>query len=327
MNESINNLPEILFVDDELPGIKYFQRATESLAIVATAASVKEGKDLLDKHKNSLLVIVSDQRMPGAYGNELLEYAKQTYPDKVRILTTAYSELSDTIQAVNQGQIHRYLQKPWDVATLRMELKQALSLARLQRDHGMLLKEKLQVQQKQLIANRIVDLYVLCQAILGKDPGPVLDIVLTLAQIVGVKPLLPNWHTQNYSDWLALEAQRNGHFAHMVLSEWQALKDKPNAEKTNRLMYLSSAAPHLLENKADAISLIQPEAISTFICQNTDNRPSVDEARWLVGLLDLVQHGSGLRLQVDAGVAHLKIEPTIQAWTSERLSIWLEQFV
>lgn len=93
--------PQILFVDDEATAVKYFQRA----APVVTGSSVEEGKRLLDEHASTLLVLVSDQRMPGGYGNELLLYARTKYPHIVRILTTAYSELEQTVKAVNQGQI------------------------------------------------------------------------------------------------------------------------------------------------------------------------------------------------------------------------------
>ena len=53
---------------------------------------------------------------------ELLRYARERYPHIVRILTTAYSEIEHTVAAVNEGQIHRYIKKPWDITSLRMEL-------------------------------------------------------------------------------------------------------------------------------------------------------------------------------------------------------------
>ena len=137
--------PAILFVDDEATAVKYFQRAIGQLAPVVTGASVEEGKALLDAHADSLAVLISDQRMPGEFGNELLRYARERYPHIVRILTTAYSELEQTVEAVNQGQIHRYIRKPWDITALRMELKQALELAGLRKERDQLVREKLVV--------------------------------------------------------------------------------------------------------------------------------------------------------------------------------------
>ena len=94
--------PVILFVDDEPTAVKYFQRAIASLAPVITAGSVEDGIQLLDKHAASLAVLVSDQRMPGRFGNELLRYARENYPHMVRILTTAYSEIEYTVDAITE---------------------------------------------------------------------------------------------------------------------------------------------------------------------------------------------------------------------------------
>lgn len=97
------NEPKILYVDDETLALTYFGRAIGSLAPVVTATSVEEGKRMLDQHAATLGVLVSDQRMPGELGNELLRYARERYPHLVRILTTAYSEIEDTVEAVSKG--------------------------------------------------------------------------------------------------------------------------------------------------------------------------------------------------------------------------------
>jgi FixJ family two-component response regulator len=161
--------PAILFVDDEATAVKYFQRAIGQLAPVVTGGSVEEGKALLDAHGDSLAVLVSDQRMPGEYGNELLRYARERYPHIVRILTTAYSELDQTVEAVNQGQIHRYIKKPWDITALRMEMKQALELSGLRRERDQLVREKLMVLQKQTVATRVGMVHAICASLIG--PG------------------------------------------------------------------------------------------------------------------------------------------------------------
>ena len=122
---------------------------------------------MLDAHADTICVLVSDQRMPGAYGNELLFYARERYPHIVRILSTAYSEIEHTVEAVNQGQIHRYIQKPWEITALRMALKQALELAKLRWEHAQLLREKLLIRQKQTVSNRIGSVYTLCASLAG----------------------------------------------------------------------------------------------------------------------------------------------------------------
>ena len=83
---------KILYVDDEPMALKYFERLVSPIAPVLTALSVEEGRAILQERGDEIAVLISDQRMPTAYGNELLRYARDHHPAMVRMLTTAYSE-------------------------------------------------------------------------------------------------------------------------------------------------------------------------------------------------------------------------------------------
>jgi two-component system response regulator AtoC len=72
-------------------------------------------------------VIVSDQRMPGMSGIELLRRAKELRPDAVGILLTAYADLDVLVDAINSGAVERYIQKPWDSKELAVILRQAIT--------------------------------------------------------------------------------------------------------------------------------------------------------------------------------------------------------
>lgn len=121
---------KILYVDDEAMALKYFERLVSPLAPVLTASSVDEGRTLLDAHGAEIAVLVSDQRMPGARGNELLRHAREHHPAVVRMLTTAYSDIGEAIEAINSGEIYRYIAKPWELEHLRADLRNALDLPR-----------------------------------------------------------------------------------------------------------------------------------------------------------------------------------------------------
>lgn len=218
MTNSNVKAPLILFVDDEEHTVKYFQRAVGAFAQVVTAGSVAEGKRLLDEHAATLAVLISDQRMPGGYGNELLHYARDRYPNMVRILTTAYSELEQTIEAVNQGQIDRYMQKPWDITVLRLELKLALELAQLRKGHTSLLQEKLEVLQKQVTSNRIGNLQSHCISITGDKYLWAIDSYLNAAILVNVSSPSLNWSKIDYFEMVAAEAVRAGNFGRALKS-------------------------------------------------------------------------------------------------------------
>ena len=69
--------------------------------------------------------MVSDHRMPGMTGVELLEKVYRGHPDVIRILLTAYGDRETVIKAVNEGHVFQYLQKPWDENALLMVLARA----------------------------------------------------------------------------------------------------------------------------------------------------------------------------------------------------------
>lgn len=215
MNDPTSDSPIILFVDDEAAAVKYFQRAVGAIGKVVTAESVEEGKRLLALHGDTLCVLISDQRMPGAYGNELLEYAKEYFPQIVRILTTAYSEIEHTVEAVNQGQIYRYIAKPWDIANLRLEVKQALDFARLGKERDWLVREKIQVTGKQILMNRIAAIDSLCR-MLSSSGILATDVYLGLAKANRQPFGEPDWLIHDLVDVIADESHRFALFGRRV---------------------------------------------------------------------------------------------------------------
>jgi two-component system response regulator PhcR len=120
--------PAILYVDDEPQSLKYFLRAFSGDFQIFTAQSVADAETLLAAESERIGVLISDQRMPVETGVQLLDRVKARYPQIVRVLTTAYADLNDAVAAVNRGEIHRYILKPWDMEALRAELHAATEL-------------------------------------------------------------------------------------------------------------------------------------------------------------------------------------------------------
>ncbi|OHC27446.1 MAG: two-component system response regulator [Pseudomonadales bacterium RIFCSPLOWO2_12_59_9] len=117
----------ILFVDDE-------ERILRSLALqfrreyeVLTESDPRRALERLKSE--TVHVLVSDQRMPGMTGAELLAAAQQIAPQTLRILLTGYSDLDAAVAALNNGGIFRYLTKPWDAQEMAFTLRQAGELA------------------------------------------------------------------------------------------------------------------------------------------------------------------------------------------------------
>lgn len=120
----------LLLVDDEESIIKSLQRTFRKQGYeIHTASSGQEGLDRLDRLKEAgkpFSLIISDQRMPGMTGAQFLEKAKKIFPNAMRVLLTGYSDMDAIVDAINRGEIHRYLTKPWNDDDLLLQVGQAL---------------------------------------------------------------------------------------------------------------------------------------------------------------------------------------------------------
>lgn len=116
----------ILCVDDEVDNVDALERLFRRKYNVLRATSGQEALDVLEKHPGQVSVIITDQRMPLMTGVEFLEKTLDQYPDTVRILLTGYTDLESVIEAINKGQIYRYLTKPWDPVDLSSAVDRAV---------------------------------------------------------------------------------------------------------------------------------------------------------------------------------------------------------
>ncbi|MCA9034180.1 MAG: response regulator [Planctomycetaceae bacterium] len=119
------NTPVILFVDDEQGVINACQRALRKSGFeLLLTTSTDEALELA--RTRELTVVVSDQRMPGMEGTELLEQIRKIQPDTVRMILTGYADITATVDAINRGEVFRFLAKPWDDAQLVAVLNRAV---------------------------------------------------------------------------------------------------------------------------------------------------------------------------------------------------------
>ncbi len=117
----------IMFVDDEESILKALKRLFRKTGYqILTASSGHEGLVRLKETEKSVSLIISDQRMPEMTGAQFLEQAKKIFPDAIRYLLTGYSDMDAIVDAVNKGEIHRYLTKPWNDNDLLLLVQQAL---------------------------------------------------------------------------------------------------------------------------------------------------------------------------------------------------------
>ncbi len=118
----------ILYVDDELQACKWFARTIGTGYEVLTASSVEEAKAVLHTAHERISVVLTDFRMPGGDGTELLRFIDEEYGDIATILVTAYADKDLLIQAVNTGRVFKILEKPYQPEDVRRSLQEALAL-------------------------------------------------------------------------------------------------------------------------------------------------------------------------------------------------------
>lgn len=103
--------PRVLFVDDEERILRAMQALFRAQYEVVTTTSGAQALEML--RTEHFHVLVSDQRMPEMQGIEVLRQAREISPNTVRLLLTGYSDLSAIIASINDGEVFRYLSKPW----------------------------------------------------------------------------------------------------------------------------------------------------------------------------------------------------------------------
>lgn len=133
-------LPVIVCIDDETHNNEALERLLRKKYKVYSTISPSEGLELIKKYQP--VVIVSDQRMPQMTGVELLEQSIPLSPDSIRLLLTGYTDIESVIAAINEGQIYRYLTKPWEPQDLIITIDKAYET--------FLLRQELKKQNEQL---------------------------------------------------------------------------------------------------------------------------------------------------------------------------------
>src|SRR5215216_4382397 len=112
---------KIMIVDDEPANLRLLERLFRRDYQVISAGSGEEALRLLEQHDVALLI--TDQRMPGI---ELLKRTAPLRPHTVRIILTGYTDVTSLVEAINCGEVYKYVTKPWNNDDLRQTVSRAI---------------------------------------------------------------------------------------------------------------------------------------------------------------------------------------------------------
>ena len=141
MSDKIN----VLYVDDEVDNLTSFKATFRRSFNITTAESAEEAMKILERE--SIHVVLSDQRMPKMTGIEFFESIQNVFPNPIRILMTGYTDINAVIDAINRGQVYKYLTKPWIEDDVKIFVEKAFEVYRLR-------KENIDLTTKLLDANK-----------------------------------------------------------------------------------------------------------------------------------------------------------------------------
>ncbi len=138
---------KVLYVDDEENNLIAFKAVFRRDYQVFTAIGGAEGLEIVLKETPE--VIITDQRMPLMTGIEFLQEVIKVNSSSMRLLLTGYADISAVIDAINKGQVYRYLTKPWNIDEVRQAIDSSHELYRLRKQNAKLLEE-LEIANNQL---------------------------------------------------------------------------------------------------------------------------------------------------------------------------------
>jgi len=110
--------PKMLVVDDEPDNLDLLYRTFRRDFQVYKAESGHDALNILEE-QGEVAVIISDQRMPEMKGTEFLRRTVPQFPNTIRIILTGFTDIEDLVEAINSGQVYKYITKPWDPNELR----------------------------------------------------------------------------------------------------------------------------------------------------------------------------------------------------------------
>lgn len=314
----------ILFVDDEANTRKYFRRLFGDKFRILEAEDGVEALAVFRQHANEIGIIVTDQRMPNETGVGFLSKIAEDYPDIIKILSTAYSDIDAAIGSVNQGGIFRYMTKPWDIPQLEVTLRRAMEFFTVKRERDALLGAKMQAMGNVLLSSRLAA-FALAPVCAGIPCQRAAEAVATFVQtgVAGRRTGAEGDSDLRSPDWARLHARQVALATALEARLTLALKPADLAARTAALAQelTAAGASDLASTQNDTstrlVSAIDPTPalLDTLLGRSDDAEATQSAVRVLSAYMAVYDaggvirriRGEGLTLDVSQSTAATRI--------------------
>jgi len=201
----------ILYLDDEENNLTSFKAAFRRDYKIFTTTTAQEAVQILTD--NEIHIVISDQKMPNISGVEFFELIFPDFPGPIRMLLTGYADIEAVIDAINKGQVYRYIAKPWNEQELKMTIENAYDvfLTRQQINEKNEALEKAYTELEKFVYSASHDLRAPLVSILG---------VIKLARTEN-----PDGQSMQYFQMIEKNVNRLDSFVQNIIHYYQNLKN------------------------------------------------------------------------------------------------------
>ena len=297
--------PSLLVVDDEADLVQSVKDLLRFDYRVLGATRASEGLKLL--RDEPVQIVMSDQRMPEMTGVEFLRRIKEVHPHAVRLLFTAYADLSAVIDAINQGSVYRYIAKPWQADELKAVLRQAVDHYNLQAEKRRLLQE-VQRQNAQLEAanaelQRANDLKRAFIKVASHELRTPLTIMVGLSELAAKSPATADpvrgWVEQVHKAGLRLGARVDQMVKLLQAERYDRSLEPRDADLAELLRGAAAEVRSFIEQRRQALALDLPADLGTVHVEPDKLRDAV--VQLLMNAIKFTPDGGTVRLTAAHG--------------------------
>ncbi len=314
----------IVIVDDEARSLELLMRTLRRLGAVESYAGAEAAWESIATAPPD--VVISDQRMPGMTGVQLLTRVAALDPTIGRILLTGYADIGATIEAINQGRVHAYINKPWSPDQLFVSVRNVLSNSRLARENARLLAElvdknaelettleSLQGAQRQVVASeRLAAIGRLIAMIVHDLRSPLTIVRASVGEIARDGEALPVSEVRALAASALTETERMVRMCSELLDSVRASEDRSARERLALDAWVEDVVAGIAESAGQAGVDVATQLASEATVEIDPDRLQRALLNLLHNAIEAMPEGGTLRVETarEVGVALLRVSDT-----------------